>query len=99
MRRGRHRAECVRSVKRTYRYIAAWTAQVPRPRTPDPTSRHLRKRPWERAVQQWIMDLKGVVSQLPPERKIVIELLASIVHDVLKSRVQSGFSSRDQSRC
>ena len=46
------------------------------------------KRPWERAVQQWIMDLKNVVSKLPPEREIVIELLASIVDDVLKSRVQ-----------
>ena len=88
MRRGEHRAESVRAVKRTYDYIAAWTAQVPRPRTPDPTSRHLRKRPWERGVQQWIMDCKDVVSKLPLERKIAIELLASIVHDVLKSRVQ-----------
>ena len=88
MRRGGHRAECVRAVKRTYNYIAAWTAQVPRPRTPDPTSRHLRKRPWERGLQQWILDLKGVVSKLPPERKIVIELLANILRDVWKSRVQ-----------
>ena len=39
--------------------------QVPRPKAPDPTDRKLSKRAWERGVQQWKMDLKGVVQTLP----------------------------------
>ena len=78
------------AVKRRYEYTTAWTAQVPRPRTPDPKDRHLNKRPWEDGVQQWRISLKDVVSKLPPERKIVSELLANIFDhvfdDVFKSR-------------
>ena len=82
------------AVKRRYEYTTAWTAQVPRPRTPDPFDRR-NKRPWENGVKQWRKDLQVVVSKLPPEQKIVSELLADIFDDVFdevfksrKSQVQ-----------
>ena len=68
---------------------------MPRPRTPDPFDRQTNKRPWENGVRQWRKDLEDVVSKLPPEQKIVSELLANIFDDVFddvfksrKSRVQ-----------
>ena len=60
-----HRAAGVAAVKRSADYVTATAARVPRPRTPDPTDRKLSKRGWERGVQQWRMDLKGVVGSLP----------------------------------
>ena len=65
-RRSAHRAAGVAAVKRSADYISATAdPQVPRPKTPDPTDRKLSKRAWERGVQQWRMDLKGVVQNLP----------------------------------
>ena len=82
-RRLAHRTEGTRAVKRTKDYTAAWTAQVPRPRTPDPTRRDLSKRAWERAMQEWRHGLKGVVSQMPPVQRLVNDVFASILADVL----------------
>ena len=93
-RREQHRTAAVWAVKRSPQYTTAWTAQVPRPRTPDPFDRR-NKRPWENGVKQWRKDLQVVVSKLPPEQKIVSELLADIFDDVFdevfksrKSQVQ-----------
>ena len=63
-RRSAHRAAGVAAVKRSADYISATAAMVPRPQTPDPGDRKLSKRAWERGVQQWRMDLKGVVANL-----------------------------------
>ena len=65
-RRMMHRLAGVAAVKRSNDYIMATDhAHVPRPRTPDATDRKLSKRAWERWVQQWRMDLKGVAQNLP----------------------------------
>ena len=65
-RRSAHRAAGVGAVKRSADYIRATEDPgVPRPKTPDPTNRKLSKRAWERGVQQWRMDLKGAVANLP----------------------------------
>ena len=65
-RRMAHRLAGVASIKRSADYTTATAhAHVPRPRTPDATDRKLSKRAWERGVQQWRMDLKGVVQNLP----------------------------------
>ena len=66
-RRMAHRAAGVAAVKRSPDYISATAApHVPRPNTPNPTDRLLAKRAWERGVQQWRLDLKVLVSLLPP---------------------------------
>ena len=54
------------AVKRRYEYTTAWTAQVPRPRTPDPTDRHLNKRPWEDGGQ------RPAVENLPQGRSVEV---------------------------
>ena len=65
-RRMAHRLAGVAAIKRSADYIMATAhAHVPRPRTPDATDRKLSKRAWERWVQQWRMDLKGVAQNLP----------------------------------
>ena len=70
-RRSAHRAAGVAAVKRSADYISATAdPNVPRPKTPDSTDRKLSKRAWERGVQQWRMDLKGVVASLPPTAAI-----------------------------
>ena len=72
-RRSAHRAAGVAAVKRSADYISATAdPRVPRPKTPDPTDRKLSKRAWERGVQQWRMDLKGVVANLPTASGAVI---------------------------
>ena len=63
--RSAHRLAGVKAIQRSSDYIAVVTAGVPRPKTPDPTDRKLSKRAWERGVQQWRMDLKGVKAKLP----------------------------------
>ena len=72
-RRSAHRAAGVAAVKRSADYISATAdPRVPRPKTPDPTDRKLSKRAWERGVQQWRMDLKSVVANLPTASGAVI---------------------------
>ena len=72
-RRSAHRAAGVAAVKRSADYISATAdPMVPRPQTPDPGDRKLSKRAWERGVQQWRMDLKGVVADLPTASGAVI---------------------------
>ena len=51
-------------MKRSDDYMIAQAAQVPRPKSPDATNKKLSKRGWERGVQQWRLDLKGVVASL-----------------------------------
>ena len=63
--RSAHRLAGVKAIKRSSDYIAVATAGGPRPKTPNPTDRKLSKRAWERGVQQWRMDLKGAVANLP----------------------------------
>ena len=66
-RRSAKRVAGVAAVKRStdYYVVAIANPSVPRPSTPDPTDKKVSKRSWERSMQEWRWDLKGVVANLP----------------------------------